>query len=504
MKPSDTPERRLERQHRHRRGKRSESRGKRFENWISGINEIAAHGDGERDSFLERALGTGIQPTPYLYLIKNRATEPPLNLDYWGVATSEWLQELSGPQRLAVQAMRADLIQLLSDPKELEALDARYLYGWTRSDWDWSGLQEQMAKDDSQSFEDQAEVWGLLELADDALRTRRRLRLKNGKSKDFDTASSAGPAISITVTRPLQELYAARLVVRVYDLWGDISHHRSKGRHHWDSRALHLGEVSEDEGQNVNRATFKCSIPDTHRLLRVQSLPAWLNSYEPPPVHPPASPESLRPTFWSGRAEVDVKIGLHWIPGKKLEHEHRRARLATLRRMARAPIKLGSPKRRPVDQWQDRAECAGRVQVVAEQCLNISPTPKKPIRFVEGRPVWSDRIDDPTTVSHHSGIVHQVERPPICACLPALAELSKMIGMSKSALAKMDYRDPPIITVFERAHIASLRAHRRSHWRWGGKYQSRSDRLRSTRDHGFLCAWGALHHHPYSPPIGRR
>ena len=66
-KPSDTPERRLERQHRHRRGKR-------FENWISGINKIAAHGDDEENSFLERALETGIQPKPYLNLIKSRAT----------------------------------------------------------------------------------------------------------------------------------------------------------------------------------------------------------------------------------------------------------------------------------------------------------------------------------------------------------------------------------------------------------------------------------------------
>ena len=64
---SDTPERRLERQHRHRRGKR-------FENWISGINKIAAHGDDEKNSFLERALETGIQPKPYLNLIKSRAT----------------------------------------------------------------------------------------------------------------------------------------------------------------------------------------------------------------------------------------------------------------------------------------------------------------------------------------------------------------------------------------------------------------------------------------------
>ncbi len=66
-KPSDTPERRLERQHRH-------GRGKRFENWISGINKIAAHGDDEKNSFLERAVETGIQPKPYLNLIKSRAT----------------------------------------------------------------------------------------------------------------------------------------------------------------------------------------------------------------------------------------------------------------------------------------------------------------------------------------------------------------------------------------------------------------------------------------------
>ena len=84
-KPSDTPERRLERQHRHRRGKR-------FENWISGINKIAAHGDDEKNSFLERALETGIQPKPYLNLIKSRATlDKYLTLPRLMCRTSAWL-----------------------------------------------------------------------------------------------------------------------------------------------------------------------------------------------------------------------------------------------------------------------------------------------------------------------------------------------------------------------------------------------------------------------------
>jgi hypothetical protein len=352
MKPSNTPERRLERVQRHRRRKRREG-------WIDDINKIAAHGG--FSSFLDRALETGIRPKPYLRLVEDRATEPQLDLDYWEVATGEWLQELSRPKRLAVQAMRAKLRDPSGHSTEFGGDASRYLFEWWVSDSDVGlRLQLQLSREtDSGGLEDQVELWALARRANRNTK-RRRLKLLDGGQKEFDIAEAASKVREITVTRALRLLYVPRLMLqsaRVYDSWGDIKHSRGEGRYHWDAQPLHLGEVSKEE-ENVNRATFKAPIPGavTDR-------------------------EAFRPTWWAGRSPVAVKIGLHWIPGKALENEHRKARIATLRRMDRSgetiaelrrvnpayiapwrpPIKhFGSHKARPIDRWQDRAECSGR------------------------------------------------------------------------------------------------------------------------------------------------
>jgi hypothetical protein len=398
------------------------------------------------------------------------------------------LQELSRPKRLAVQAMRADLRDPGGHPTEFGGDASRYLFEWRVSDSDVGlRLQRQLSREtDGGGLEDQVELWALARRANRNTK-RRRLKLLDGGQKEFDIAEAASKVREITVTRALRLLYVPRLMLqsaRVYDSWGDIKHSRGEGRYHWDAQPLHLGEVSKEE-ENVNRATFKAPIPGavTDR-------------------------EAFRPTWWAGRSPVAVKIGLHWIPGKALENEHRKARIATLRRMdrsgetiaelrrvnpayiapARPPIKyFGSHKARPIDRWQDRAECSGRVEVTDGRRLYMAPPPKKPVKFVDGRPVWRDRVEYSPESNRRRA--HEVEKPPIPAGLPQLLELSKLTRKPVGELAKMNYRHPSAITPFVRAQLARLRIHRLRHWRWGSKAHW-ADRVRSDRSHGFLCERG--------------
>jgi hypothetical protein len=126
------------------------------------------------------------------------------------------------------------------------------------------------------------------------------------------------------------------------------------------------------------------------------------------------------------------------------------------------PVKyFRSHKARPIDRWQDRAECSGRVEVT----------------------------DEPPKNDQCRRVAHEVERPPVPAGLPQLLELFKLTRKTVDELVKMNYRYPPAITPFVRGQTARLRIHRLRHWRWGSKAHW-ADRVRSDRWHGFLCEGG--------------
>jgi hypothetical protein len=134
-----------------------------------------------------------------------------------------------------------------------------------------------------------------------------------------------------------------------------------------------------------------------------------------------------------------IKIGLSWTSPKRLKREDEQTRALARRRIDRvetvirelqalaraagrvytppAPKKpveyFGSHKARPIDRWQDRAECSGRVEVTDELRLYIAPPPKKPVKFVDGRPVWRDRVEYFPESNRRRA--HEVEKPPIPA-----------------------------------------------------------------------------------------
>ena len=254
MKPSDSKAARLVRVHKYRRGQK-------IEGWVRDINEIAACG--QADAFFKLAHETGIRPKPYLRLIDNLETEPQLK-DCWGVATGEWLQELGWdwprPEYLAAQAVRREL----NDPGRGD--ERRYRNKWSRSDGDWGQrLQRQLLTEGSQSFDDRAEYWGLVrDTARFLLGSRRKLTLKSGIKKEFETARAAAPAVPVEVTEHLQALYRAAIVLelgRDYTFgWNATRGHLCWSKYQWDARPLHLGELGDGE-KNVNRAIFKAPIP---------------------------------------------------------------------------------------------------------------------------------------------------------------------------------------------------------------------------------------------------
>jgi hypothetical protein len=422
--------------------------------------------------------------------------------------------------------MRAELGDPSGHSTEFGGDASRYLLEWRISDGDVGlRLQRQLSREtDGGDLEDQVELWALARRANRNTK-RRRLKLLDGGQKEFDIAEAASKVREITVTRALRLLYLPRLMLqsaRVYDLWGDIKHIRGKARYHWDAQPLHLGEVSKEE-ENVNRAIFKAPIPGSipdHDPFR----PSWW-AEQGSDTCPCAWRTAANPRDWRDdeagslvrRMAPWIKIGLSWTSPKRLKREDEQTRALARRRIDRvetvirelqalaraagrvytppAPKKpveyFGSHKARPIDRWQDRAECSGRVEVTDELRLYIAPPSKKPVKFVDGRPVWQDRVDRPTDSNQCRRIADEVEKPPISAGLPQLLELSKLTRKTVNELAKMNYCQPPAMTPFVRAQMARLRIHRLRHWRWGGKAHW-ADRVRSNRWQGFLCEGPSL------------
>jgi hypothetical protein len=276
--------------------------------------------------------------------------------------------------------------------------------------------------------------------------------------------------------------------------------------------------------RNVNRAIFKAPNPAAVLADREAFRPTWW-AEQGTDTTPRAWRALPHPCDWLDdeagslvrRKASWIRIGLSWFSPKRLKREDGQARALARRRIDRletvireladiaeaqgriySPPKaktrtyIGAPRpKRAIDPWQLRAECRGYVEVAAEQRLDIAPLPKKPVKFVEGRPVWQDRVDRPTDSNQCRRIADEVEKPPISAGLPQLLELSKLTRKSVNELAKMNYRHPPAVTPFVRAQMARLRIHRLRHWRWRGKAHW-ADRVRSNRWQGFLCEGPSL------------
>lgn len=119
-------------------------RGKRFDGWIDSINRtsdiLSQHPDGFeiKDQFRARAQETGLKPEEFEEAILARITDLETERDYWLLATGQcdlpaaW----DAPDRLALQAMLADAIQLIDDEEVLKLLDKRYQNNWRTSDSD--------------------------------------------------------------------------------------------------------------------------------------------------------------------------------------------------------------------------------------------------------------------------------------------------------------------------------------------------------------------------------
>jgi hypothetical protein len=447
LKPSDTKEARLVRVRKHRRGRRRTG-------WIDGLTRIGRLGLMSR--FLPFAQETGTKPDTFLHAI---VAQRHLDLDDWFVATGESPEYLSQQEWLALQACRAEWWG--RDTFRYPLLRPFEKLPWRKSDSDVGlRLRKQLLNEDSQAWADQAEYWKLCRETD-RFQLRRDIRMRDGSERELPIADAAAPARKIKVTRRLELQYRTAIILEIgrdYNLYGELN---TRGKYRWDTPVLHFGELN-DEWKNVNRAIFKAPIPG--RVIDA---------------------EAFRPT-WCLRSHASVAIGARWIARKVLEAEDRRLRAWELKRIDRLPKVraelaklvpgyvppppklvnfLGTPKpKRPVDPWQVEAERCGWVRPRTER---VVPLPRQ---------AWIETL--------YPDWVHEVERPPIKAGLPDIAALPKLTDIPWSELRKMSYTHPPIITAFERAHTARLRAHRLAHWRWR---RSKSDRYRSNRWHGFLC-----------------
>jgi hypothetical protein len=532
-KPSERPDATRIRKARSRQAKyeRRERSRERFDEQIENYNRAAdklrdfPDGDKIKDQFLVHAETGSADSAPFLAAVLAQGEEW-LELLYWWLATGSLDLPLPWDSReqLALGAMLAERRDPSGADAEAGGDAGRYLNEWYRSDWDWSGLARQLVRERSTDTTAQTDY--------------RDLRKDGGRYQQRKKPHEIiGPPWFL---RPGYLVECIWNGGRQYDLYGALN---AKGKNHWDSPALHFGELGERK--KVNRAIFKCPIPGAHRPQRAQTgpWPAWLSSYVPAPIHPPASPESRRPTWWGEGANFNfpppwrplehprdwqtdskslvrrkapwIKIGLSWISDKRLETEDQKLLAWTLKRIDRLPhvraelAKLvpgyappphkpvnyfgtrGVP--RPIDPWQIRAERRGWVRPRIEELIALPRRREPEERPLIARSVTSERANLWPIYSYeientYAERVHRVEKAPIESYWPDLPALAKETGLSEVALAKMRYTHPPVITHWERAHTALLRAHRLSHWRMR---QSKSDRYRSSRWHGFLCEGGA-------------
>jgi hypothetical protein len=310
-------------------------RRERFEAWLEDYHRASDRLCGYSDAARIFRLLPTVTPANLLAAILACEEELQTLRDYWWVAMG--IRDLPSPWDSREQLALSALLNERRDPggadTEADGDAGRYFNEWYRSDWDWSGLARQLVREQSTDTTDQTDYRDLMKDAG-RFQPRKQLRLKGGGKKEFEVARAGLEIIGPPwLLRPGHLVECIRNGGRQYDLYGKLN---GRGKYHWDSPALHFGELGE--WKNVNRAIFKCLIPGTV-----------------------TAPEAFRPTRWKGRSEIAVKIGPYWIPGKLLESEHRRARAWELKRIDRLP--------------QVRAELVKLVP-------GYAPPPRKPINYI--------------------------------------------------------------------------------------------------------------------------
>jgi hypothetical protein len=317
-KPSDRPDATRTRK---AKSRHKQTRRERFEAWLEDYNRLLCGYSGASRIFRLLPIVT---PANLRAAILAHEEELQTLPDYWWVAMG--IRDLPSAWNSREQLALSALLNERRDPggagKEAEGDAGRYFNKWYRSDWDWSGLAHQLVREQSTDTTDQTDCRDLMK---DAGRYQQRKRPR----------AIIGPPWFL---RPVHLVECIRNGGRQYDLYGKLN---ARGKYHWDSPALHFGEIEKDAWKSVNRAIFKCPIPGTV-----------------------AAPEAFRPSRWKGRSEVAVKIGPYWISGKLLESEHRATRAWQLQRINRLP--------------QVRAELAKLVP-------GYTPPPRKPINYIGTR-----------------------------------------------------------------------------------------------------------------------